>query len=220
MDAGLLYLVWSLAPARTAVLPSVKLTTVESFTGLPEEVEQQVSLCWLCSRACLVLVPINWAGHWTLLAFAQPEVAASSVGAQAALPPADTDPAAAASLAAKTDCSKCLGAGCSRCSYGKAVKYAQRKQEEQLVFDPAAWPVLPAGCWSVKYYDPLPKESTLSRQQAGRILAYFSELGLPQDLPAREPGLCQGDPVSCGLYCLHWAESLLREYRGGRPLCD
>ena len=111
MDAGLLYLVWSLAPARTAVLPSVKLTTVEFFTGLPEEVEQQVSLCWLCSRACLVLVPINWAGHWTLLAFEKAGVAASGAGSQPALSPAATDPDAAANLSAKTDCSKCLGAG-------------------------------------------------------------------------------------------------------------
>ena len=69
----------------------------------------------------------------------------------------------------------------------------------------------------MRYYDPLPKESTASRQQAVRVLAYFSALGWPQQLPPREEGLCQKDCVSCGIFCLHWAESLLREHRGEGP---
>ena len=45
----------------------------------------------------------------------------------------------------------------------------------------------------------------------------MSALGWPQELHPSEEGLCQVDCASCGLYCLHWAESLIREHRGEGP---
>ena len=52
---------------------------------------------------------------------------------------------------------------------------------------------------------------------ARRILRHFHQLGWPQEVPPGEPGLRQRDSVSCGLYCLHWAEAILREFRGEGP---
>eukprot|EP00974_Lingulodinium_polyedra_P091082 8831573-Lingulodinium_polyedra.AAC.1 len=190
MDAGLLYLVWSLAPDRTVVLPSVNLATVKVFSGQEEELVQQVRLTNTCRKARLVLLPINEGGHWTLLVLEQTWPTASASATEPAVPGPE---ASTPSQAGHQHCSKCLGAGCKDCDFPKAQKYVQRKQEEQQVFSPAHWPHLPGGSWSARYYDPLPKESHFSRLQAERVLAYFAALGWPQELPPTEEGLRQKD---------------------------
>ena len=240
MDAFLLYLCWSLLPGKVCLLPSVQGTTVRPNPSLGEELEQQNQLGWLFARAELVLVPIWAGGHWTLLwlerqkpeasstaaASEAPETAAASEAPETAAASQAPETAAASqapkialSPVKKAGCPKCPGSakGCSQCCPLKSQLLQLRKEEEQKLFDPASWEPLPLAAWTAKVYDPLPKESTASRAAGVRILRAFADLGWPQELPPGEPGLRQKDCVSCGFYCLHWADACLREYRGEGP---
>ena len=109
-------------------------------------------------------------------------------------------------------------AGCHLCNPAKAVAFQSRKAQAQALLDPASWPEMKPGSWTVRYYDPLPMPSISCRKAARRILRHFHQLGWPQEVPPGEPGLRQQDSVSCGLYCLHWAEAILREFREKAPL--
>ena len=169
-----------------------------------------VSLSWTFSRARLVLVPVWAGGHCTLLVLqqSQPQAADTAAAGQEA---------ENACSPQKGGCSKCLGTGCLKCCPAKGQQYSHRKEQARKLFDPACWPELTGGSWSVRYDDPLPTESTASREAASRILQHFAALGWPQNLPPTEPGLRQRDSVSCGLFVLHWTEAALREFRGEGP---
>ena len=106
MDAGLLYLVWPLAPVKVAVLPSVSLITVKCFSGQGEELEQKVRLSCICSKAHLVFLPVHETGHWALLVVEQTWPSSSGVAPQPAASGPAAAPAAADSLADKTACPK------------------------------------------------------------------------------------------------------------------
>ena len=71
MDAGLLYLLWSLLPERVLVLPSMTCTFLPHSPSSGQDLQQLVRFGWMCSRALLVLVPIWGGGHWTLLVLQQ-----------------------------------------------------------------------------------------------------------------------------------------------------
>ena len=104
-----------------------------------------------------------------------------------------------------------------QCCHLKSQLYNSRKDSVKDLFDPQCWPEPEPGIWTASYFDLLPKESQTSRDAASRLLRSFAMLGWPQILSPSEEGLSQQDSTSCGLYCLHWAEALLREVRGEGP---
>ena len=173
----------------------------------------QVRYGWRISRARQVLIPVLAGGHWTMLILQHSSLQAGAAAASSVPAPEE----APESL---VGCSKCnyTGVGCSKCSVAKAVSYEAKLEKDRELFDCSTWPPLPAGgTWTARYYDPLPKASTCSKEAASRILSFFEDLGLPQGFPESEEGLRQEDSVSCGRFCLHWVESILRESRGEGP---
>ena len=154
-------------------------------------------------------MPVLAGGHWTCLLLRRKTNASGAA--------ASTGQGGPLQESVPAGCPKCLGTGYLECDPVEASLYSKRKDLERDLFQPALWPVLEEGKWEVKYYDPLPVPSKISREAASCILQTFAALGWPQEAPPVEPGLRQKDCVSCGLFVLHWVEQELREFRGEGP---